>query len=356
VSSNMPPGTLRRSIERMKLTNVLKKWREVEPRRFPYRFGGMGWGEPDPDLQTARFKELGAAVDASDLHGWPLELRSVVTSSGSIEYEARVVYAPLGVATNRTADPAEALLRAVVTASTMRQGEPLKREPSIVGMAVTSFPLTVNDIPPTTTPAEDLRVWARAEPEWFGGSSGHLASPTYRGTACHVLAPVHRALVALMYMPALTVAEATAKRNWGFRVRSELQDGRAAEYECEIALPNGAVVRGGSYPAIAPACVKAYLSALGTVSGEELDLTRRPTDRFSYEAIAIECEPGCRLRTPRGHGEEGMELVGRYVVLSCDLERIALSKPAGFKVVQHVPTVEEVDASVAVGLLPAPWP
>lgn len=344
---------LERYIGGLQLANVLTLWREAEPQRFPYRFGGMGWFEPASDIGRTGFKELGAAVEAADVHGWPFELRSVVTPDSTIAYEATVRYGPLGATTIRNAEPIEALLRAMVVASVLPWWEPARREPSILGMAMTSFPLTANGVPPTTTPAQDLRVWARTEPEWFGGTPSHHASPTHRGVPCHVLAPVHRALVALMYMPALTVVEAAASRNWGFRVRSQLIEGRAAEYECEITLPDGSVARGATYPAIAPACVKAYLAALELTSAGELDLAPRPTDRFMHEVLAVECEPGRRLRTIYNQDREWAQVSGTLAVRSCDLDRIALDVPPRFRVIEHVLSADEVEAAVAVGLLPA---
>lgn len=351
----LTPAGLQEQIATMELPKLLERWRNVEPARFPYRFGGMGWSEPGKNLERAGFVELGVAVDAANERGWPIELRSVVTANAVTRYEASVTYAPLGVAALTHDNPIDALLRAVVLASCLQVGRPATRSANISAIAVTSFPLTESGVPPTTTPAEDLRVWSRIEPEWFGGKSGHYASPTYQGTSCYVLAPVHRGLVALQYMPTLTVSEAASSRNWGFRVRSEVLANGGARYECEITLKGGSVAR-AYYPTIAPACVKAYLTALVIASGGGLNIVPAPTDRFFYKVVAIECQPGCRLRTPHRDDQEWAEFTGTFAAREVDLERLVIDGDPGFTIVDHEPTSEEVDASVAGGLLPPPWP
>lgn len=357
LAAGIDRNELKQMVSEARVSEVLRLWNHIEPDRFPLRFGGLGWFITWESFKRTSFIEFGSALDAAAGHGWCLELSAPAHSpeAESPAYTASVTFQPGRRSTITNPERIEALLRAVVLATSLAEGNLPVHQESLLGVSLTGLPLTETNPPHTSHPAEDMRVWSRLEPERFENGGHHHTSPKYRGTPCAVLAPVHRGMAVLQYMPALSVMEAVADLGWGFQLHGARVKSGGYLYKCTIALSDGTKTT-ATYPTAGPACVKAHLAALAHDRGKPECMIPRPTDRFTREVVKIKCSQPCKLRTPYRDDWEWVELNGDFAVFAGDLETLAIDDSAHFTVLDSLPTHEEVEASVAAGLLPAPWP
>lgn len=336
--------------DELPLREVFSLWAEAEPQRFPLTFGGHNWRRVAPeDHSDWLLCEYAAAVEAASHNGWRVELLASLTglSFASVEFaRGKIVHASC-------ADPIEAFIRAVVQALALTVADRVGLRPPPTVLSFTGVPVTemTSGRLSKTLPVEDMRVWARLEPERFSRGANHSTSPRYRGSHCNVLAPAFRAMVVLQYWPVGCVIEACTEHGWTLSLRTLAARGTGPHYECSIALPDGRVAK-GVFATPAPACVKAYLQALHLESGEQLSITPHPKDKFMYRVVAARTNSWLKLKKHRKSEPEDIELTGTFAVFEIDLKSLHSEVPEDLVVLERDPTGEEIEASVAAGVLP----
>lgn len=342
------------------IVDVLKRWHELEPGRYVQReqdgvpelrlhFGGHNWfhapDEPSGDLMS----EFAAAFDATAQRRWAIDLHFPANGTSS----ARVSIAPERSAISSGVEHLGAFVRATVHALSSQ----VEREPAgpaeFWGVTLTGRPgMRHYKIPRQTEPNEDLRVWARLEPDRFDMGTSHHSTPLYRGRGSNVLAPVTRAVHYLQYVTAPAVFESTALHGWDARLRSCLTPDGHPFYQCVITLPDGRVAL-GHYPTPGPAAVRAYLKALLLASNDTISIVPQPTDRFVYEVVVAHTDGWCEI--PIDKPDKYARVTGSFAVSKGIVEEGRCRGSGDLKVLDRMATAAEVEASVAAGVLPAPW-
>lgn len=333
------------------IIEVLRAWDRAEPGRYPLSFGGYGWFTKTPeDYRESLYIEFACAIDALAERRWSFEL---IARPGE-PARARVTFAPGRVVTASDDDQYAAFVRATVYAisAQVRQGatgDPLVRAVSLTGLPVTGAGADLTG----TTPAQDLRVWSRIEPHRFDKGATHYSSPLYRGKGGNVLAPVARAMVVLQYVTTGSVFESAHLHGWTVRLAGIVSAEGRTRYEVVVEFENGQMA-GGRFSTPGPACVKAYLAALKLTGDGSISIVPHPRDRFMYPIVVVHTDRRFKYRSYIVREDREAYVTGTFAV--SESEFYLKNVPAGMVKLDRQATPEEIEASVAMGILPAPWP
>lgn len=331
------------------ILEVLKTWQQVEPGRYPLKFGNLTWGRETPEDHTKSLTfEFAAAIDALAQRGWPFDLN--VNMAG--ETTSQVAYAPGRVATATDTDPLGALIRATVFALSVQVRKERSGGSQVLAVSFAGTPLTSNqNLANATRPAEDIRMWSRIEPHRFNRGAQHITSPLYRGAGGSVLAPVFRGMIVLQYVTAPAVFESAGLHGWPTRLTSSVGGTGQTIYRAEVTLPDG---RTGSatYPTPGPASVKAYLAALKINSEGQISLVPHPKDRFSHPLVVVHTDKEFRYMLAGEREPRWASTTGTFAVLNLNLDPTNKHLPDDLVILDREPTVQEIEMAVASGILP----
>lgn len=335
------------------ILEVLKAWDRAEPGRYPLSFGGYAWFTKTPEDHSASLSiEFACAIDALAERRWSFEL---IDQPGE-PTRAYVTFASGRVVTASDEDHYAALIRATAHAigAQLRQdatGVPLIRAVSLTGVPVTEAEADLS----VTTPAQDLRVWSRIEPHRFDKGSTHYSSPLHRGKGGNVLAPAPRAAVALQYFTTGSVFESALLHGWAIRLAAVVDAEGRTRYEAAVGIESGRVAV-GYFSTPGPACVKAYLAGLKLMGDGSISIVPHPKDRFTYPVVVVRADRPFKYRSYIGDENREALVTGAFAVSEVDVDPYLKGFPAGLIKLDREPTPEEIETSVALGILPTPWP
>lgn len=273
------------TFRQMPVADLLRVWCDAEPARFPLNFGGLNWGAGnvgdfnktpyDVDIHELVRYHFSAALDSAARHLLALRIErpAPVLPQPPATHDAPSLEVPTIETTVHATDiggqahvfshasEIEATVRCVVAALANR---PRTHSGPTTITPVISFagePVTEDGVPRATNPVDDMRTWARLEPSRFEHADTERPDLQIRGKGSALLAPAHRAMVALQYFTVTAVFDAAAERGWWF----ELGVDHGRGFTCRLTDRNHEVYQ-GQYPTPGPACVKAYLHGLGRMN------------------------------------------------------------------------------------------
>jgi len=167
--------------------------------------------------------------------------------------------------TTFASDPLEATVLAVVKSLHSQAHKTPAGPPPFDAVSFAGEPVNSSIPNANSTPADDIRAWARLEPNRFEKADTDRPRVTYQGVPYGVPAPSRRGMVVLRYLPALSVFEAVIEHGWSLALEGQPPTGNRFRFQCDI-TNHARQTATATYPTAGPTTVKSYVASLRTLS------------------------------------------------------------------------------------------
>ncbi len=180
------------------IPQLLQRWHDAEPGRFPLTFLGLGWGQNNPyekEMTSLGYMEFSAALDATSQRAWRLEIYipgRPASEPSTVLVGATVSDTKGASRTTFASDPLEATVRAVINALHSQDHKTPTGQPRYAAIPFVDEHSDPSNPTSNTSPIDDIRMWARLESNRFEKSGRDRNLLKYRGVGYGVLAPVLR--------------------------------------------------------------------------------------------------------------------------------------------------------------------